>query len=67
MVRLYKEQFGRGPTKARTELAGYDTVISTLEGSLTPAERRLWSWARISACATLGSSSSTPPRLSSAT
>jgi uncharacterized protein YbcI len=27
--------------KARTELAVYDTVISTLEGSLTPAERRL--------------------------
>jgi uncharacterized protein YbcI len=41
MVRLYKEQFGRGPTKARTEFAGHDTVISTLEDSFTPAERRL--------------------------
>jgi uncharacterized protein YbcI len=41
MVRLYKEQFGRGPTRARTEFAGPDTVISTLEDSLTPAERRL--------------------------
>jgi uncharacterized protein YbcI len=41
MVRLYKEQFGRGPTKAKTEFAGPDTVISTLEDSLTPAERRL--------------------------
>jgi uncharacterized protein YbcI len=41
MVRLYKEQFGRGPTKARTEFAGPDIVICTLEDSLTPAERRL--------------------------
>jgi uncharacterized protein YbcI len=41
MVRLYKEQFGRGPTKARTEFAGPDTVISTLEDSFTPAERRM--------------------------
>jgi uncharacterized protein YbcI len=41
MVRLYKEQFGRGPTKARTEFAGPDAVICTLENSLTPAERRL--------------------------
>jgi uncharacterized protein YbcI len=41
MVRLYKEQFGRGPTKARTEFAGPDIVISTLEDSFTPAERRM--------------------------
>lgn len=41
MVRLYKEQFGRGPTKARTEFAGPDIVIVTLEHSLTPAELRL--------------------------
>lgn len=41
MVRLYKEQFGRGPTKARTEFAGPDVVICTLEDSLTPAERSL--------------------------
>jgi uncharacterized protein YbcI len=41
IVRLYKEQFGRGPTKARTEFAGPDTVICTLENSFTPAERRL--------------------------
>jgi uncharacterized protein YbcI len=41
MVRLYKEQFGRGPTKARTEFAGPDIVISTLEDTFTPAERRL--------------------------
>src|SRR5689334_1295638 len=41
MVRLYKELFGRGPTKARTEFAGPDIVIATLENSFTPAERSL--------------------------
>ncbi len=41
MVRLYKEQFGRGPTKAKTELAGPDVLVCTLEDSFTPAERRL--------------------------
>lgn len=41
MVKLYKEQFGRGPTKARTDFAGTDIVVVTLEDSFTPAERRL--------------------------
>jgi uncharacterized protein YbcI len=41
MVRLYKELFGRGPTKARTNYAGPDTLVSTLENSLTPAERNM--------------------------
>jgi uncharacterized protein YbcI len=41
MVRLYKEQFGRGPTKAATHYAGPDCLISTLENSLTPAERTM--------------------------
>jgi uncharacterized protein YbcI len=41
MVKLYKEQFGRGPTKARTDFASPDIVICTLEESLTPAEQRL--------------------------
>jgi uncharacterized protein YbcI len=41
MVRIYKEQFGRGPTKARTDFAGPDVVVATLEQSLTPAEQRL--------------------------
>jgi uncharacterized protein YbcI len=41
MVRLYKEQFGRGPTKAKTSYADADTIISTLRDSLTPAERNL--------------------------
>ncbi len=41
MVRLYKEQFGRGPTKARTYWAGSDIVLTTLEDTLTPAERNM--------------------------
>ncbi len=41
MVRLYKEQFGRGPTKARTNFAGPDTIVCTLEDSMTPAERNM--------------------------
>jgi uncharacterized protein YbcI len=41
MVRLYKEQFGRGPTKARTNYAGPDTLVTTIENSLTPAERNM--------------------------
>jgi uncharacterized protein YbcI len=41
MVRLYKEQFGRGPTRSRTEFAGPDIVVCTLEESFTPAEKRL--------------------------
>jgi uncharacterized protein YbcI len=41
MVRLYKEQFGRGPTKARTDWAGPDVLMTVLEDTLTPAERNL--------------------------
>ncbi len=41
MVRLYKEAFGRGPTKARATLAGPDTLVVILENSLTVAERNL--------------------------
>jgi uncharacterized protein YbcI len=41
MVRIYKEQFGRGPTKVRTDWAGPDVLVSTLRESLTPAERNL--------------------------
>jgi len=41
MVRLYKDQFGRGPTKVRTDFAGPDVLLCTLERSLTPAERSL--------------------------
>jgi uncharacterized protein YbcI len=41
MVKIYKEQFGRGPTKTRTSFAGPDLLITTLQDSLTPAERNL--------------------------
>jgi uncharacterized protein YbcI len=41
MVRLYKELFGRGPTKARTDYAGPDALLATIENSLTPAERKM--------------------------
>jgi uncharacterized protein YbcI len=41
MVRLYKDIFGRGPTMARTDFAGPDAVLCTLEDSLTPAERKM--------------------------
>ena len=40
MVRLYKELFGRGPTKASTAITR-DIVICTLEDTLTPAERNM--------------------------
>ncbi len=41
MVRLYKEQFGRGPTKVRSHWAGPDTIVVLLEDTLSPAERNL--------------------------
>ena len=41
MVKLFKEQFGRGPTVARAAWAGEDTLVVVLEDTLTPAERNL--------------------------
>jgi uncharacterized protein YbcI len=41
MVGLYKSQFGRGPTAARTHWCGEDMLVSVLEDTLTPAERNL--------------------------
>jgi uncharacterized protein YbcI len=41
MVHLYKELFGRGPTKARTSYAGPDLLVSTLENSLTRIEQTM--------------------------
>ena len=41
VVKIYKEQFGRGPTKTVTSFAGPNVLITTLENSLTPAERRM--------------------------
>jgi uncharacterized protein YbcI len=39
LVTLHKEQFGRGPTRARTNFAGDDTLVCVLEDALLPAER----------------------------
>jgi uncharacterized protein YbcI len=41
MVQLHKEQFGRGPTKARANFAGDQMLICVLEDVLLPAERKL--------------------------
>ena len=41
MVKLHKEQFGRGPTHARAEFAGPDTLVCVLHEVLLPAERKL--------------------------
>jgi uncharacterized protein YbcI len=41
MVRIYKEQFGRGPTKVRSDYAGPDTLVCLLENTFTPAEKSL--------------------------
>ena len=41
MVRLYKDAFGRGPTKARAHFAGPDVLVVVLEQSMTTAERNL--------------------------
>jgi uncharacterized protein YbcI len=41
MVRLHKDQFGRGPTNARAHFAGPDTLVCVLEDVLLPAERAL--------------------------
>ncbi|HEX4465740.1 MAG TPA: Na-translocating system protein MpsC family protein [Solirubrobacteraceae bacterium] len=41
MVRIYKEQFGRGPTKVRSHYAGPDALVCLLENTFTPAEKNL--------------------------
>lgn len=41
MVRVYKQQFGRGPTKTRTHWCGDDVITVVLHNTFTPAERRL--------------------------
>jgi uncharacterized protein YbcI len=38
MVSLHKQQFGRGPTRARTNYAGDDTIVCVMEDALLPAE-----------------------------
>jgi uncharacterized protein YbcI len=41
MVSLHKEQFGRGPTKAQSHLAGADALLCVMEDALLPAERTM--------------------------
>lgn len=41
MVHVYKDSFGRGPTKARARFSGPDTLIVLLEDTMTVAERKL--------------------------
>src|ERR671910_747307 len=41
LTRLYKELFGRGPTKVRAGFSGPDTVVVTLENTFTQAERNM--------------------------
>jgi uncharacterized protein YbcI len=41
MVRIYKEQFGRGPDRVRTYWSSDDVVMTILEDTLTPGERSL--------------------------
>ena len=41
LVALHKEQFGRGPTSARSNYAGPDTLVCVFEDALLPAERAM--------------------------
>ena len=41
MVGLYKQNFGRGPERARTYWAGPDSLVVYLENTFTPAERNM--------------------------
>ena len=41
MVKLHKEQFGRGPTEAWSHYAGRNMVVCALTNALLPAERKL--------------------------
>jgi uncharacterized protein YbcI len=41
MVKLHKEQFGRGPTNSRANFAGADTLVCVLQDVLLPAELKM--------------------------
>ena len=41
MVKLHKEQFGRGPTSARANFAGPDVLVCMLRDVLLPAECKM--------------------------
>jgi uncharacterized protein YbcI len=38
MVALHKEQFGRGPTRAQSHMAGPDALLCVMDDALLPAE-----------------------------
>jgi uncharacterized protein YbcI len=41
LVRLHKDQFGRGPTQARSSFAGPDMLICSLKDAMLPAETKM--------------------------
>jgi uncharacterized protein YbcI len=41
LVKLHKEQFGRGPTNARSYFAGPDALVCVLTDALLPAELKM--------------------------
>lgn len=41
MIKIYKDLFGRGPTRTRTEMAGPDLLVCLLQDTLTTAERSM--------------------------
>jgi uncharacterized protein YbcI len=41
LMRVYKQNLGRGPDRAHTHYAGPDAIVCFLEGTLTPVERTL--------------------------
>jgi uncharacterized protein YbcI len=41
MVSLHKEQFGRGPTRARSHFSGRDSLLCVMENALLPAEQKM--------------------------
>jgi hypothetical protein len=41
MVRLYEDAFGRGPSKARAQFSGSDTLVVLLKDMMTIAKRQL--------------------------
>jgi uncharacterized protein YbcI len=41
MVHLYKDAFGRGPSKTRAQFSGSDTLVVLLEDMMTIEERQL--------------------------
>jgi uncharacterized protein YbcI len=41
LVALHKEQFGRGPTKVQSHLAGADALLCVMDDALLPAEHAM--------------------------